>query len=251
VRPARRSHRQRDRAGRRWRVKGEVISPTLDVDADIAIIDTGIGPVGGGELNIAGGINCSGGRAAARGLADLDAGSWHACRGHRGRTRRQRHRRRGHGAGCAAVGSAHLRRDRLGRRGHRALRPGLGDRHARAGPGTPGIPAHRGRQHEHRGLPDQPQRECRGPIFPYAVCAAVRAGVTLVAAAGNGATDAGAIAPAGYDQVITVGAITDLDGAGWGEASTGCSGEQDDAWASYSNHGHDVDILAPGSCTRP
>ena len=78
----------------------------------------------------------------------------------------------------------------------------------------------------------------------------MRAGVTIVAAAGNGATDASAIAPAGYDQVITVGAITDLDGAGWGEAANGCSGEQDDTWASYSNYGTDIDILAPGSCVE-
>ena len=56
--------------------------------------------------------------------------------------------------------------------------------------------------------------------------------------------------PAGYDQVITVGAITDYDGAGWGDASDGCSGEGDDSYARYSNYGADVDILAPGTCVR-
>ena len=34
-------------------------SPTPDTDVDVAIIDTGIGPVGGNELNVAGGINCA------------------------------------------------------------------------------------------------------------------------------------------------------------------------------------------------
>jgi subtilisin family serine protease len=87
-------------------------------------------------------------------------------------------------------------------------------------------------------------------LIHVAICAAMRAGITIVAAAGNGATDAGAIAPAGYDQVITVGAITDLDGAGWGEASADCAGEPEDAWASYSNYGDDIDILAPGSCVE-
>ena len=56
--------------------------------------------------------------------------------------------------------------------------------------------------------------------------------------------------PGGYDQVITVGAMSDLDGVGWGRGgSSSCSpGERDDTYASYSNFGRDVDILAPGTC---
>src|SRR3990170_268726 len=45
--------------------------PGPDVDADIAVIDTGIGPVGGGELNIAGGVNCSGDGLPAEAYGDL------------------------------------------------------------------------------------------------------------------------------------------------------------------------------------
>jgi hypothetical protein len=33
--------------------------PGPDVDADVAILDTGIGPVFAGELNVAGGVNCA------------------------------------------------------------------------------------------------------------------------------------------------------------------------------------------------
>ncbi len=36
-----------------------VSSPSPDTDVDVAIIDTGIGPVGGNELNVAGGVNCA------------------------------------------------------------------------------------------------------------------------------------------------------------------------------------------------
>ena len=58
--------------------------------------------------------------------------------------------------------------------------------------------------------------------------------------------------PGGYDQVITVGAINDYDGTGWGEGRRpgSCSGGADDVYAGYSNVGRDVDILAPGTCVR-
>ena len=61
------------RPARRFRVSGQVVPGGLkrvkaapgggpaapDVDVDIAVLDTGIGPVGNGELNVRGGINCS------------------------------------------------------------------------------------------------------------------------------------------------------------------------------------------------
>jgi hypothetical protein len=86
------------------------------------------------------------------------------------------------------------------------------------------------------------------------VCAAWQAGITVVAAAGNYGEDARHTSPAGYDQVITVGALTDFDGRPGSRSGSpaGCAGgsEADDTWASYSNHGPDVDILAPGTCVR-
>lgn len=85
-----------------------------------------------------------------------------------------------------------------------------------------------------------------------AVCAAFHAGVTLVVAAGNEATDTRDVAPAGYDQVITVSALSDFDGAPGDASSESCPGprghETDDTFARYSNFGADVDLIAPGSC---
>ena len=70
------------RLARRYKIASQVVptgirrskaapggEPKPDVDADIAVLDTGIGPVGNGELNVQGGINCS---------ADgQGAGAWH------------------------------------------------------------------------------------------------------------------------------------------------------------------------------
>jgi subtilisin family serine protease len=223
------------------------------VDADIAIIDTGIGPVGGGELNIAGGINCSGDGQPPEAWQDLTLGHGTHVAG----TAAARD-----GNGLGVVGTAPGARlwavrifDQTGWGDEANVLCGLDWVTATRVPGlaplgsqpieVANMSIEGSRINLNEGcLPGDPD------LFHTAVCAAVRAGVTIIAAAGNGATDAGAIAPAGYDQVITVGAITDLDGAGWGAGSAGCYGEQDDAWASYSNYGHDVDILAPGSCVE-
>ena len=255
------------RPARRFRLASEVMpsgiqrvngapvsSPSPDVDADIAIIDTGIGPVGGGELNIAGGVNCSG--------DGLPPESWQDLYpvGHGTHVAGIAAARDGNGLGV--VGTAPGARlwavrifDQGGWGDEATVLCGLDWVTATRVPGLAplgsqpievanmSIEGSRINVNE-ECLPGDPD------LIHTAVCAAVRAGVTIVAAAGNGATDAGAIAPAGYDQVITVGAITDLDGAGWGEASTGCSGEHDDTWASYSNFGPDIDILAPGSCVE-
>jgi subtilisin len=80
-----------------------------------------------------------------------------------------------------------------------------------------------------------------------AVCAAVDAGVTITVSAGNRARDAARFIPAAYDEVITVSALADTDGAPGGNGPD-CFGEQDDTFASFSNFGHDVDIAAPGVC---
>ena len=48
-----------------------------------------------------------------------------------------------------------------------------------------------------------------------------------------------------------MGAITDTDGVGGGSgprAGCGYGYERDDTYAGYSNHGADVDIVAPGTC---
>jgi subtilisin family serine protease len=251
------------RPARRFRLASEVVpdgvrrvkaapvaSPTPDVDADIAIIDTGIGPVGGGELNIIGGVNCSG--------DGQPAEAWQDPIGHGTHVAGIAAARDGNGIGV--VGTAPGARlwairifDATGLGDEASVLCGLDWVTATRVPGLaplgsqPIEVANMSIEGSRIGLtedcvPGDPD------LFHVAVCAAMRAGITIVAAAGNSAIDAGAVAPAGYDQVITVGALSDLDGAGWGAGSSGCYGEHDDTWASYSNYGRDIDVLAPGSC---
>jgi subtilisin family serine protease len=81
-----------------------------------------------------------------------------------------------------------------------------------------------------------------------AVCASVAAGVTYVVAAGNEASDSAGSVPAAYDEVITVSALADFDGAAGGGAAPTCRSDVDDTFANFSNYGADVDLIAPGVC---
>jgi subtilisin family serine protease len=225
-----------------------------DVDVDIAILDTGIGPVGGNELNIAGGINCSG---------VGTANDWQDSISSRHGT---------HVAGTAAA-----RDNDIGAVG---VAPGARLWSVRVFDGPFGdeativcglqwaISTHDG--------PDAPAgsqpievinmslqgprgkivEECpgaAGDIIHQAICQAVDVGITVVVAAGNNGSSTQKVSPAGYDQVITVAALSDFDGAGGGQAGSDCSlyqNEKDDTYARYSNYGPDVDILAPGTCVE-
>jgi hypothetical protein len=237
------------------RVKGAPLSsPTPDVDVDVAIIDTGVGPVGGNELNIAGGINCSADGLGADQWQDLYS-VWHGT--HVAGTVGARD---GNGIGVVGVApGARLWSVRVFDQG------GWGDEStvlcgldwatstrlpAGAPPGSQPIEVI---NMSIEGVRVSGTEECLPgdvDLIHVAVCAATAAGITVVAAAGNGGIDASGVVPASYDQVITVGAISDFDGTGWGDAAADCSGEHEDTWASYSNHGLDVDILAPGSCVE-
>ena len=82
-----------------------------------------------------------------------------------------------------------------------------------------------------------------------AVCAVTDRGVPIAVAAGNKNTDAGATMPAKYPSVITTAAITDYNGQpGGGAPASGCSDSADDTKASYSNFGSVVDIATSGTC---
>ncbi|MGY1661906.1 S8 family serine peptidase [Geodermatophilus sp. SYSU D00705] len=93
-----------------------------------------------------------------------------------------------------------------------------------------------------------------------AICRSVEAGTLYVAAAGNSTVDFGAIAPATYDEVLTVTAASDFDGRPGGQASPTCYGtdfgqlgDRDDAAASYSNYAtteqdRSHTVAAPGTC---
>lgn len=230
-------------------------SPAPDVDADIAVLDTGIGPVGGNELNIAGGINCSG--------DGLGADVWRDLHPSRHGT---------HVAGIAAardndvgiVGVApgarlwSVRVFRQSGYGDEAtIVCGLDWAVATHGPAAPANT----QPIETINMSIQGTRigggpeECVGAGDPdpihVGVCAAYAANMTVVVAAGNERADTDGVSPAGYDQVITVAALSDFDGVGGGASSSDCGllpNEKDDVYATYSNHGDDVDILAPGTC---
>jgi subtilisin len=85
------------------------------------------------------------------------------------------------------------------------------------------------------------------PMHP-AICRSVQAGVTYAVAAGNSAADANNFVPATYSQVITVSALADFNGQPGGGAAATCRADEDDTFANFSNFGADIDIIAPGVC---
>jgi subtilisin family serine protease len=81
-----------------------------------------------------------------------------------------------------------------------------------------------------------------------AICQSVKAGITYVVAAGNEAVDAARVVPAAYEEVITVSALADFNGASGGGAAATCRPGVDDTFFSSSNYGTAVDLAAPGAC---
>jgi subtilisin len=81
-----------------------------------------------------------------------------------------------------------------------------------------------------------------------AICRSVELGVTYAVAAGNSTADAKGFVPAAYDEVITVSALADFDGTPGGLGTPTCRTDADDTFASFSNYGSDVDLIAPGVC---
>jgi subtilisin family serine protease len=95
-------------------------------------------------------------------------------------------------------------------------------------------------------------------ILHKAICRVTKAGTTVVAAAGNDSASAASRVPAAYNEVITVSALADTDGIAGGLGGNRCyswgSYDRDDTFADFSNYGSDVDIIAPGKCiwsTKP
>ena len=89
--------------------------------------------------------------------------------------------------------------------------------------------------------------------FHQAICRSVSRGTVYVVAAGNESHNARLNRPASYDEVITVSAMADYDGRGGGQgkSSDSCpywSPEKDDSFTTFSNYGADVDLIAPGRC---
>ena len=89
-------------------------------------------------------------------------------------------------------------------------------------------------------------------ILHKAICRVVTGGITVVAAAANDSASASHRVPAAYDEVITVSALADTDGKPGGLGGKRCYSwgtyDSDDTFANFSNYGADVDIMAPGKC---
>lgn len=89
-------------------------------------------------------------------------------------------------------------------------------------------------------------------VLHAAICRVVNSGVTVVAAAANDSANAAARVPAAYDEVITVSALADTDGKPGALGGRRCFSwgtyDDDDTFANFSNYGADVDIIAPGKC---
>lgn len=81
-----------------------------------------------------------------------------------------------------------------------------------------------------------------------AIQGAVDAGVAFAVAAGNEHDDARNYSPGGFDNVLSVSALADFDGAPGGEGAPTCRTDQDDTLADFSNWGPEVDVTAPGVC---
>ncbi len=248
--------------------------PGSDVNAHVAVIDTGIGPgtaagvpidVGSSELNIAGGVNCYDDPVTGDVNEAYEPGKTKDTDGWWGDT---------DGHGTHVAGTIAARDNGVGTVG---VAPGASLWSVRVFKGLYGdeaavvcgldwvIGTHS------NDTPDidvvnlsietnrvDYQEDCGAilgnPVadpMQQSICTLTQMGVTVVAAAGNDGADANYAAPGGFDQVISVGAITDTDGVGGGSgprAGCGYGGEADDTYASYSNHGADVDVVAPGTC---
>ncbi len=86
-----------------------------------------------------------------------------------------------------------------------------------------------------------------------AICRSVAAGVTYVVAAGNSGVDVKGAVPAGYDEVLTVTAVADFNGARGGGAAATCRSDVDETYADFSNYAtlaadQAHTIAAPGVC---
>ena len=89
-------------------------------------------------------------------------------------------------------------------------------------------------------------------VLHQAICRVVAGGITVVAAAANDSHSATHNIPASYDEVITVSALADTDGKAGALGGNACFSwgtyDKDDTFADFSNYGYDVDLIAPGKC---
>ncbi|GIG68866.1 S8 family serine peptidase [Phytomonospora endophytica] len=89
---------------------------------------------------------------------------------------------------------------------------------------------------------------CESQAMNQAIANAVGKGVVFAVAAGNNHKDARTFSPANHPDVITVSALADFNGAPGGGAASTCRADQDDTLADFSNFGPSVEVAAPGVC---
>jgi hypothetical protein len=223
------------------------------VDADVAVVDTGI-DAAHPDLNVAGGINCS----------TADRTAWGDANGH----------------GTHVAGTIAAKDNDIGVVG---VAPGARLWAVRILDadgsgllswyicGLDWIAAQRDPSDSSRplfeavnmsvakwGTDDGACGSTNSDILHAAICRLVASGVTVVAAAANDAGPAAKRVPAAYDEVITVSALADTDGKPGGLGGDKCWSwggyDVDDTFADFSNYGPDVDLIAPGKCiwsTKP
>ncbi len=221
------------------------------VDADVAIVDTGIGGKDSRrheDLNIAGGISC----------ATTNPASWGDANGH------GTHVAGTVGAldnGIGVVGVAPGVRlwsvrilDSAGNGLISWYVCGLDWITAQRDPLDPSRPLFEAVNMSvaKKGTDDQACGLVNNDLIHQAVCRLVASGVTVVAAAGNNGFNAANLKPASYNEVITVSALADSDGKAGGIGGALCYSwgtyDRDDTFADFSNYGADVDLIAPGKC---
>jgi subtilisin family serine protease len=90
---------------------------------------------------------------------------------------------------------------------------------------------------------------CPSTLLNTALHNSLLAGITYAVAAGNDHTNASGFVPANSPDVITVSALADYNGRSGGGAPATCSSRgPDDTLANFSNYGSVVEIAAPGAC---
>jgi subtilisin family serine protease len=217
------------------------------VDADVAIVDTGIDPLHP-DLNVVGGVNCS----------TADRSAWWDENGH----------------GTHVAGTVGALDNAIGVVGVapgvrlwsvRILDAGGWGRLSWYVCGLDWITAMRDPADASRplfeavnmsvaksGSDDLDCGNTNKDAIHQAICRLVGSGVTVVAAAGNNAFNASKLVPASYDEVITVSALADTDGKPGALGGNRCYSwgtyDRDDTFADFSNFGRDVDLIAPGKC---
>ena len=216
------------------------------VDADVAIVDTGITPHP--DLNVAGGYNCS----------STTRTAWHDNNGHGT-----------HVAGTVAAldnsfgvvgvapgarvwGVKILNADGFGLISWYIC--GLDWILAQRDPNDASRPLFEAVNMSvtKAGADDHNCGRTNKDALHQAICRVVAGGITVVAAAANDHHNASRNIPASYDEVITVSALADTDGTPGGLGGHRCFSwggyDVDDTFADFSNYGSDVDIMAPGKC---